>query len=122
MRFNNSQSIDLVIPLTIIAAALSTSLIFWLDIQSPIRAVITFVFLLVGPGLAYIRLMFVRDFLTELVFSIALSIAIDTLISEILVLTAHWSTELALSIVVVLSIVGAFLQLLSLVFKERRKS
>lgn len=101
---------ELALPIIIIIAAITTIILFLFDVQSPIRAIVSFAFLLLGPGYAYIRLISIKEFLAELIFSIALSLSIGILISELLVLMAIWSAGLALLIVATLSIFGALLQ------------
>lgn len=68
-------------------------------------------YLLICPGMAYIRLIGLQDQVAEWVLAIALSITMMTLFSEIMALTAHWSPWLAVLVLIGLSWLGALWQI-----------
>ena len=68
-------------------------------------------YLLICPGMAYIRLIGFQDQVTEWVLAVALSITMMTLFSEIMALTAYWSTGLGVFVLIGLSWLGALWQI-----------
>lgn len=102
---------SLVWPAGIVLSAVLAFLAAFLPQGSPVRVVFAFWFLLVCPGMAFVRLFHLQDILVEITLAIALSIAIDTIVSEFLVLTATWSPIRALAIIGLISLAGAALQL-----------
>ncbi len=101
-------------PIMMISTALGLSLITFGNIASPIRPVIAFWFLLVCPGMAFVRLLRIRETLTELMLAVALSLAIDTLVAEAILYAEIWSSRLALLVLIGISVIGAALQLIIL--------
>lgn len=98
-------------PAVILLSAVLTALFFVLDIASPLRLVTTFWFLLVCPGMAFVRLQRFDESHYEWTLAIALSIAVDGIVACLLLYLHLWSVELGLSILIVLSLLGAYLQL-----------
>jgi hypothetical protein len=84
------------------------------SIGPPIQAMVAFWFLLICPGMAFVRLLQIGDRLTELIVAIALSIALDTTVSETMVLTKRWSPDWGLFVLICMSVAGAALQILML--------
>jgi hypothetical protein len=82
------------------------------DVQSPLRVLTAAVFLLIGPGLAFVRLLTLKDTLAEVTLSVVFSLAIHTLISEALVLARVWSGTLGLAISVALVLGANVLELI----------
>jgi hypothetical protein len=68
-------------------------------------------YLLVCPGMAYIRLIHLQDLVTELVLALTLSITLMTILSEGMALTAHWSAWWGMLLIIGLSWVGALWQI-----------
>jgi uncharacterized membrane protein len=79
--------------------------------QSPFRSVLVFWFLLVCPGMAFVKLLPVRSQLIELTLAVAGSIVLNTLVAEVLIYTRRWSPEWGLYALVLLSFVGVALQI-----------
>jgi hypothetical protein len=84
------------------------------NIGPPIQDMVAFWFLLICPGMAFVRLLGIGDRLTELVVAIALSIALDTAVSEAMVLTKRWLPEWGLFVLICMSAAGAALQIIRL--------
>ena len=99
-------------PLIIAGTGISVVLMVAADLVSPLQPILVFGFLLVCPGMAYIRLLHLRDRFTEFILAVALSLVISTLVSETLVLMRLWSSAGSLLVIVILSIAGAVLQLI----------
>lgn len=77
-----------------------------------IRLWIIFWFMMVCPGMAFIRLMGIQDRTTEFIIAVALSLAIDTAVAEVMVLTAKWSIQGGILALICLSLFGALLQII----------
>ena len=84
------------------------------NIGPPIQAIVAFWFLLICPGMAFVRLLQIRERLPELIVAIALSMALDTVVSETMVLTKRWSPEWGLAVLIGMSAAGAALQIIIL--------
>ena len=79
--------------LVIVASAIGAGLAVVSDMGSPIRPVIAFWFLLICPGMAIVHLLRVGDRAAEVTLAVALSIAIDTIVAEAMILTGLWSPK-----------------------------
>jgi hypothetical protein len=99
-------------PLIIVASAIAVELGMVGAIGAPLRPVITFWFLLVCPGMAFAQLLLIKDWVIQWTLALALSLAINVIVSEAMVLVSVWSAERALGVIVYLSLVGAAFQLL----------
>ena len=77
-----------------------------------LRPAIAFLFLLICPGMAFVRLLHIAEFVAEFILAIALSIALTTLVSESMVLAGAWSPNGGLIALAGLSILGAGLQII----------
>jgi hypothetical protein len=64
----------------------------------PVRAIVTIGFLLVFPGMAIVRLLGVPGTLTQLVLAVALSVAVETAATLVMVYTHAWSPDVLLVI------------------------
>src|ERR1700680_3470005 len=64
---------------------------------SVIRVLPVTLFILLGPGTAFVRRWLIADLLEKAVIAVALSTAVATLTSEALVLGGMWSPTLALA-------------------------
>jgi hypothetical protein len=98
-------------PIAIVAAGIAVIVIVVAAIASPLRPILVFGFLLICPGMAFVRLLRLKDRFAEFMLAVALSLAMDTLLSEMLVLTGHWSLTGGVIAIVAVAIVGASLQL-----------
>lgn len=97
-------------PIIIVSTGLLLTLIVAANLNSPLRSLVAFGFLLVCPGMAFVRLLHLTDRWVELGLAVPLSIALDTLIAEMLVLLKIWSLNGAVIVLVAISIGGAALQ------------
>ena len=100
-------------PLIIGVAGLAVLLTVTANLSSPFRPVLVFGFMLICPGMAFVRLLHLNDRWTEVCLALGLSLALDTLVSEILVLLRIWSLVGCVFVIVLLSIGGAMLQLIA---------
>lgn len=97
-------------PAIIIISAGAVCLMVFLLPNSPLRPALTLWFLLVCPGMAFVRLLGITPSYVEWMLGIALSLALDTLLSALMMYAYAWSWELALLLLAVLSVGGAALQ------------
>lgn len=77
------------------------------------RAIITAWFLLVCPGMAFVKLLHIEKWAIELVVALAVSIAISTLVSEVMALANIWMPRIALVVLMCISGVGVMLQVIA---------
>ncbi len=80
--------------------------------QSPVRAFIAFWFMLICPGMAFVRLFHIRGWVFEWTLAVALSITLGTLVTEIAVVNQLWSPGLDAFILAALAIYGAVVQVI----------
>ena len=99
-------------PIILIASAIGVGLAMYLNIETPIRPVIGFWFLFFCPGMAYVRILRIREIAVELIAAIALSMAVNIILSSALVLASIWSSSVALGILIALTMVGATIQII----------
>ena len=95
----------------IIASAGASLLAMLVEVGPPLQPLLLFWFLLVCPGMAFVRLLEIADHVVELTLAVALSLALDALTSETMVLARLWSPLWALLVLAGLSIAGATVQL-----------
>jgi uncharacterized membrane protein len=98
-------------PVIIIISAVSSGLLVFGDFLPSARYLLSFWFLLVCPGMAYVRLLHIRDSVTEWALAIALSLAIDTVVAMFMLYTGNWSPNGGLVALMAISIGGVALQL-----------
>ena len=101
----------LIWPAVIILSAIGVGITTWLNVAGPFRAVLSFWFMLICPGMAFIRLFRLKDSLAEWIIGIAASIALSMLLTEFMVLKKLWSPSYGLLALIVISILGALLQI-----------
>jgi hypothetical protein len=97
-------------PTIIAASAAAAALVTFGDLPSPIRPVVALWFLLVCPGMAFVRLVRTEPGVAGWMLAVALSLAIDGLVAGAMVYTGLWSPRWGLVAVIVVSVVGAALQ------------
>jgi hypothetical protein len=98
-------------PVFIIIAAVGSAGTVLLNAGTPLRAAFCFSFLLLCPGMAWVRLLNLAESLTELTMGIALSIALGVIVSEIMVYSQIWSPRWGLLALIGLSLIGVALQM-----------
>lgn len=97
-------------PIIIIISAIAASIFVFGNIQSPIRFVVVFWFLVVCPGMTFIALLDIDDKFTTWTLAVALSLALDTAVSLIVLYTNRWSAELIVGILVAITLSGVALR------------
>ncbi len=109
-------------PLVIVCSGVVAVLLAGSSLQTLLRVLFTFWFLLVCPGMAFVRLFRFKEKLAEWVLAIALSIALDVIVSEIAVLNGWWSLQGMVDVLVGLSILGAAIQVWVLSYRRKQVS
>jgi hypothetical protein len=93
----------------IMLSAVGAGVVNALNVHVSIRAPIVLWFLFICPGMAYVRLLRLKQYLVEWVLAIALSLALDLIVASMLLYAGRWSPSWALLILIGLSSVGALL-------------
>ena len=100
----------------LIYCLLAISLLFvWQDSQSQLRPLLTLLFILLCPGMAFIRLLKIDSWYIELVLGVTMSIAIGQLVSMATLYLGNWSVELNMALLCLIAFVGATLQIQAVV-------
>lgn len=97
-------------PIIIIASACGVAFGMAGDMPVLLRSMLAFWFLLICPGMAFVPLLQFNERSTELTLAIALSIALDTIVAETMVLARVWSPGWGLAVLIALCLTGAGLQ------------
>ena len=109
----------LVLPLVLIAFACAMTFMLLANIISPVRAILSLVFFLVCPGMAFVQLLRIEDWIVEFTLAVALSIALTTLASEAMLYADAWSPVTAGLSFVGLTLLGSLIQLTRVVYGMR---
>jgi hypothetical protein len=97
-------------PVIITISAAVTQVLAYSDVTTLLRPAIVLWFLLICPGMAFIRLLQFKDWLQEAVLAMALSLALDLIVAASLLYAGFWSPEAVLNVLIVLSLVGVLCQ------------
>jgi hypothetical protein len=87
--------------------------------QSTLRTVITVWFFLVCPGMPYILSLRLGDTLMEWTLAVALSLAIDTIVSMTILFAGIWDFKLGMIVTTAIAWVGVGLHLARTVIPSR---
>ena len=98
-------------PTIIMLSALSASLFAFTGVESPVRQAIAFWFLMVCPGMAFVRLLRIQDQFAQWSLAIALSLALDASVAGSMLYAGVWSPTWAVVMLTGVSVSGAVLQL-----------
>lgn len=100
---------DLVWPEIVTASTVMMALVVRLGLGPPLAPIIAVWFVFVCPGLPYVRLLNLREPLTEALLAIALSLSIEAVVGLVLLRTATWTSVGMLQIVLAITVVGVLL-------------
>ena len=95
----------------IILSVFATALFAFLFPATPLRPVIVMWFLFICPGMMLVRFLRLNEPVVEWVLALALSLALDAIVSGIVLYAGKWSPVAILGIIIGLSLVGAIAQL-----------
>lgn len=98
----------------IIFSAIATVLFALILPETPLRPIIVMWFLFICPGMMLVRFLRLNQPVVEWVLALALSLAIDAIVSGIVLYAGKWSPAAILSIIIGLSFAGSITQLATL--------
>ncbi|MEM3486615.1 MAG: hypothetical protein QXI12_13465 [Candidatus Methanomethyliaceae archaeon] len=98
-------------PVILEGSAVAAGLVVLSEGPSLVRVAVVCWFLLICPGMAFVRLLGIEERLTELTLAIAVSMAIELLIAQIMVFFRIWAPRVGLAGLICLTLGGAILQL-----------
>ena len=98
---------------------LAVALVSWVPALKPVQPAVMFWFLLIGPGLPYVRLLPLRKRLDPWVLALGLSLALDAVVAIGMVFAGVWSPPAGLLILMGMSMFGAGLGLALAVWPRR---
>jgi len=98
--------VGILVSVVVVAAGLA------LDVDPPLRPLISVCFLTVCPGAAWVRLMGIDDGAVRLTIAIAASLSLELLIALGMVYTGWWSVGWGFGIVAAVTVAGAGMDLL----------
>jgi hypothetical protein len=105
-------------PAIILVSAAVTGYLAFAQVDSVLRPVVTLGFLLVCPGMTFVRLLRIRERMTELTLAITLSLALNTLLIVIMLYAGIWAPYTGLLIIICLSVGGVTLQMALAAFQK----
>lgn len=98
-------------PITIALSALGLEFAILVGEPSPLRLLLTLWFLLVCPGIAWIRLLRLGDQWVTLTLGVALSIALDIIVSGAMMYAGLWNPEASLGLLIGITVVAVALDI-----------
>ncbi|MCA1669152.1 MAG: hypothetical protein LC793_17500 [Thermomicrobia bacterium] len=99
-------------PVVIGASAFALALVLLAESGLPLRPIVVIWFLAVCPGMAFVPLLAIRDWLTALTIGVGVSLALDALVAEAMVYTGYWSATWSLAALVAIACAGAAWQVM----------
>jgi hypothetical protein len=99
-------------PVLIIFSAVLAGIFVWSNSGGILRSILLFWFILICPGMALIRLLQLKDLLSEWVLAVVLSLVLSALVAEFMVVTHLWSPPTGLAVLIGISLMGAALQII----------
>jgi hypothetical protein len=106
----------MIITLSLLAAVA----VIVIDAPQPLRAVVVLWFLTLCPGMAFVRLLHVKDAWAEWTLAIALSLAIDALVAIFILYVGLWSPIWILVVIAILTLAGVLFQFANAVDQSYR--
>ena len=90
-------------------------IVVWVWMEWPYRDLPVLLFVFVCPGLSFVQLLDLEDGATAMTLSVALSIAITTLVAQSLLIAGVWSKESGVLAIALVCLTGAALRARQLV-------
>ena len=79
----------------------------------PMRAPLVLLYSLIAPGLVFVRFLQIQDRFVELTLAVALSIALNVIVSEFMIFTRAWSPTTGFFVLLYLCLAAALYDLIS---------
>lgn len=108
-------------PITVIATSVLLFATVRQNAVTPLRTAVTIWFFLVCPGMPYILSLRLSDTLLEWTLAVALSLAIDTIVSMTILFAGLWDFKLGMIITTAIAWVGVGLHLARIIIPVRSK-
>jgi hypothetical protein len=99
-------------PAFIVLLCLAMAVVTFAPAPSPWRPAVAFVFLLICPGMAFVRLLRLSEGPLFWLLAIGLSLALDAIVAMSMVWAQAWSPTGGVAALIAISLVGAALQLI----------
>ena len=93
-------------PAALLLLTVAVSVLTFADMLPSLRSLVALPFLLLCPGMVWVRLLHVRSELHELLLGVALSLAIDTVVATALLYADLPSERFSLAALVVITLAG----------------
>ena len=103
------MSRDLLWPGIVMSSTVAMIVVTIIGLGPPIAPAVALWFVLVCPGLPYVRLLGLREPLNEFLLTIALSLSIEAVVSLLLVWSSAWSSGRMLQVIIGITMLGAML-------------
>jgi hypothetical protein len=103
------------VPLIVFALTGAAGSVVLLGVGNPLRSLFVLPFLIAAPGLALVPLARIGGW-PGLTMAVGLSLALDSLVPTIMIYAGFWSPNATLAVLVLVSLVGATAQLLTVAF------
>jgi len=116
LEFTNSSTYNKVLrskwswPTILTISALACGVLYFGEIQTPLRPLLALWFLLVCPGMAVIHIFDVKNTLLEWVLALALSISLSGIISTLQIYTRAWSPNFTMWVLLGITLVSVVIQ------------
>jgi hypothetical protein len=101
-------------PTIIMLSVIASGLITFVIPDTPLRPIVVMWFLFICPGMVLVRFLHLYEAIVEWTLALALSFVIDAIVAGIQLYAGRWSPTATLIILMGLSIVCAFMQLITL--------
>ena len=98
-------------PVALVVLAYAAAFLVVADAGPPLRPVVVLGFLLTGPGLAVVRLARIGSPLVQWTLAVAVSLALDVVVSTGLLFARWWAATSALAVLVVVTELAALADL-----------
>jgi hypothetical protein len=92
------------------------------QVDSPLRPALLLSFLLVGPGLALVRLLHLGDLLAELTLACALGVVLTTFVSAGLAYSGYWVPGVGLALLICMTLAANSVEALRITTARRAAS
>jgi hypothetical protein len=98
----------------LVISAIAVLLAVFGELVNPLRAAIVLWFLVVCPGMAFVRLLRLGEGWVEWTLAVALSLALDALVAAGMLFAGRWAPQAGLIILTGLTLLGVALRVIQL--------
>jgi len=109
-------------PTIIMLSVITSGLVTFVIPDTPLRPLVVMWFLFICPGMALVRFLHLYEAIVEWTLALALSFVTDAIVAGIQLYAGRWSPTVTLIILMGLSIVCAFMQLITLPSQSKARA